>query len=60
MMTNDILQEKNRVQKLLSESAKNMHDYFAKMNMATSRKLLRVEGKEHEYSPCSVSPVLQK
>ena len=37
MMINDILQEKYRVQKLLAESAKNMHDYFAKTHKAAEQ-----------------------
>ena len=34
MMTNEILEEKQRVQRQLSKNAKNIHDYFLKAHQA--------------------------
>jgi len=37
MMTNDILQEKYRVQKQLATAAKNVHDYFARTHESAEK-----------------------
>ena len=37
MITNDVLQEQNEVQKQLAEAAKNMYDYFARTRKSAQR-----------------------
>ena len=37
MMTNDILQEKYRIQKQLAKAAKNVHDYFVRTHKSAQQ-----------------------
>ncbi len=43
MKTNDILQEKYRVQKQLAEAAKSIHDYFTQTH-ESAQEILRSTG----------------
>ena len=43
MITNDILQEKYRIQKQLAEAAKDVHDYFARTHESAKRIMNSIE-----------------
>ena len=52
MKTNDILQEKYRIQKQLAEAARDVHDYFAKTHKSARRIMnsIDVTNKKPEHS----------
>ena len=47
MKTNDILQEKYRVQKQLAEAAQNIHDYFARTHESAQKLLNGIGTASH-------------
>ncbi len=52
MISNEILEEKYKVQKRLSKKAKNIHDYFLKAHQATENFTHKDSGiKYHETTP---------
>ena len=60
MITSEILEEKRKVQKRLSEQAGSIHDYFAKAHQ-TAENLLQKKGKfKYPVFPAPKSMILSE